>query len=72
MDRNGCRLNERKPYVALESANRHCQQTNLLRPLRGLGINFIYIIKMFNLMISKSQGNRHCRSHVGCLLSEMI
>lgn len=27
---------------------------------------------MFNLLISKSQGNKHCRLHVGILLSEMI
>ena len=70
--RNGCRLDEWKPYVSLERSHWHCQQTNFLRSLRGLGKNFIYIKKMFNLMISKSQGNRHCRSHVGCLLSEMI
>lgn len=28
--------------------------------------------KMFNLLISKSQGNRQCRYHLGYLLSEMV
>ena len=55
MARDGCRPNERKSYVTLESSHRYCQQTHLLRLTLRIS-KFLFInedVQLVNIKISR-------------------